>query len=199
MGNNLGRQLWVKLPSPFKIKLLCNHMVKPRETNMLVVRFQGFGDSVESSKHSCLMLGAGCLLKVQGACIRTAQHRTYLQVLEHISCANKLAGVPSLRQCPYAPKPWNRALCTVAAAAAAAPAAAAALGAAAEHEEGSDVVPGSSDSGVPPPPSARLLGPLAWNMHRLKLHALLDNVWVRWTRQILACSRALRCSRRRCL
>jgi hypothetical protein len=73
-----------------QIKLSCNHKVKPRETNMFVVRIQGFGASVESRKHSCLMLGAGCLLKVQGACIRTAQHRTYSQVLEHISCANKL-------------------------------------------------------------------------------------------------------------
>jgi hypothetical protein len=182
-----------------QIKLLCNHKVKPRETNMvvIVVRIQGFGESVESSKHSCLMLGAGCLLKVQGACTRTAQHRTCLQVLEHISCANKLVSVPSLRQCPYAPKPWNRALFTVAAAAAAPPPpAAAALGAAAEHEEGSDVTPGSSDSGVPPPPAARLLGPLAWHIHRRKLHALLEDVWVRWTRQILACSTALRCSRR---
>jgi hypothetical protein len=137
--------------------------------------------------------------KVQGACIRTARHRTYLQVLKHIPRANKLTGVPSLRQCPCAPKPWNRALGTDAAAAPAAPAAAAALGAAAEHEEGSDVTPGSIDSGVPPPPAARLLGPLAWHIHRRKLHALLEDVWVRWTRQIQACSTALRCSRRLCL
>jgi hypothetical protein len=35
-----------------QIKLLCNHKVKLRETNMLVVRIQGFGDSLEPSKHS---------------------------------------------------------------------------------------------------------------------------------------------------
>jgi hypothetical protein len=47
-----------------QIKILCNHKVKARETNMIVILIQGFGDSVESSKHSCLMLGAGCPLKV---------------------------------------------------------------------------------------------------------------------------------------